>query len=237
MNNLLKTTVPIPVQTLRDIIGKPDVNLLVDLSESKVKPQQALIYLSNLELNVDVSFKEEDRLDILLAYLSLPTLLKCESLETMAIELLLYIKGIIAIDWVSVEWINDNSPIIEKWLSIMDSMGLYMSTTIKDDELNSVVDTYPKDTTSDTKGVNFVHLFTHELFPVLMSIIDEKKIRNYVHYFNDYMYKGRSLFYYWANPLNELHLLTLALTDDTFVTDEEFTQSLDELTSLYKEEG
>lgn len=58
MSTVVQTTVPIPVATLREIIGDPEVSLEIDLSASKdrVNPLQALIYLSNLDLPVEVTF-------------------------------------------------------------------------------------------------------------------------------------------------------------------------------------
>lgn len=229
MSNIIETTVPIPVSTLRDIIGKEDVKLIVDLSGSKVNPQQALIYLSNLELNIDVIFSEEDKLNVLSAYLTLPTLLKCPKLETMALELILQVKEVILIDWLNDEWIEEHSEIITKWISLIDSMTLYMLTTVNDDGLREEVNKYPLDESSDTKGINFVHLFDNILFPVALSTVNKDLLKNYSKYFNDYMYKGKSLFHFWAVPENDFHLTMVMLASEELVSDEDFSTLIDDI--------
>jgi len=222
MSKIIDTVVPIPVDTLREVIGKDDIVLNVNLSESKVKPFQALVYLSNLELPVMIYGNEEDRLDALDAYLRLPTLLKCRELETMLLETMMHLKGLVKINYLNEEWLEERREILTKWASLIDSTFIYGLSVFKDDEFQKVMETYPEDTTNDTIGINFVHLFTHPLFPQMFEVIDESLIKNYAHYFNDYMYKGANLFHYWALPDNEIYLMTLAVTNDEFVSDDEF---------------
>jgi hypothetical protein len=224
MSTVIKTNVPIPVTTLRAVIGDPDVILDVDLSASKdkVAPLQALIYLSNLELPVDVTFLGEDVLEVVDAYLNLPTLLKCPQLETLVLEVVLHIKGLAECSWVTDQWIKEHLEILGKWLSLIDSMSLYVMTTFQDEKLQSVVDVYPTDDTSDTKGINFVHLFDNPLFPIALGAVNEGLVKNYTKYFNDYMFKSKNLFHFWAIPENDVYLMSLTFSDAEVVTDTEF---------------
>ena len=228
MSRVIETTVPIPVETLREIIGDKEVSLLVDLSASRerVSPYQALVYLSNLELPVDVTFNGDEAWDVLEAYLTLPTLLKCPTLETMVLEVILHIKGIAECNWITDKWIKDHTEILGKWLSLIDSMSLYMMTTINDETISSVVEHFPLDETADTKGINFVHLFDNPLFPLTMNVISENLVKNYTKYFNDYMFKGKNLFAYWSIPENDVHVLTTALADGHMISDDEFQSAV-----------
>jgi hypothetical protein len=228
MSTVVQTTVPIPVATLREIIGDPEVSLEIDLSASKdrVNPLQALIYLSNLDLPVEVTFLGEDALEVLDAYLNLPTLLKCKKLETMVLEVMLHIKGLGVCNWVTDKWIKDRLGILGKWLSLIDSMSLYMMTTIQDDALQALVNNYPVDDTADTKGINFVNLFDNPLFPIAMEVVNDGLVRNYTKYFNDYMFKSKNLFSFWAIPENDLHVLLVSMVDDEMLTNEEFEDAL-----------
>lgn len=229
MTKVIETAVPIPVATLREIVGDPEVALRVNLTESKerVKPLQALIYLSNLELPVDVTFDGEDALEVLDAYINLPTLLKCRRLETMLLEVMLQIKGIAVCNWVTDNWIKERIGILGKWLSLIDSMSLYMMTVVQDDKFQSATADFPVDDSSDTKGINFVHLFDNPLFPIAMEVVDDGLVRNYTKYFNDYMFKSKNLYSYWAIPENDLHLLLMTMVDDEVLSNEEFTQLVD----------
>lgn len=226
MSKIIETTVPIAVAILREVIGDPDVILNIDLSASKEKvtPLQALIYLSNLELPVDVAFLGEDTMEVMDAYLHLPTLLKCPRLETLLLEVMLHIKGIAQCAWVTDQWIKDRIDILGKWLSLIDSMSLYVMTTIQDERIQKVVENYPVDETSDTKGINFVHLFDNPLFPVAMGTVDEGLIRNYTKYFNEYMFKRANLYHFWADPENDLYLMSLSFADGEMVSTEEFLE-------------
>lgn len=236
---IIKTTVPIPVQTLRDVIGKTNVLLEVDLtaSKEKVNPTQALIYLSNLEIPVDVVFDGEDALDALDAYLRLPTLLRCPRLETMALEMILLVKGLDndMANWIPDWWMAERQELVDKWCSLVDSMSLYMMTVIEDDSIKDIVDKYPTDETNDTVGINFVHLFENPLFPLVFEKIDESRVKNYTKYFNEYMFKNKNLFYFWARPGNDVFMLQLSMVEQKLCSDEEFGKLLDSLMASLKE--
>ena len=224
MSEIIDTTVPIPVDVLRKVVGETDVVLRVNLSESSVEPQQALIYLSNLQIPVELVGNEEDRLKVLDAYLRLPTLLKTAELETVALELFLTIKGVFEIEHFPQEWIEERKELIEKWMTLLESMYLYSLYVIEDDDLKGIVDEYPEDDTGDTVGINFVHLFDNPLWPLYFQHIDHSKMRNYTKYFNEYMFKGRNLFSYWAIPENDIFLMTVCLSDGEFLPETGFDE-------------
>jgi hypothetical protein len=224
MSEVIDTVVPIPVDILRKVVGEDEVVLRVNISESTVEPQQALIYLSNLQIPVEIVGDVDDRLKVLDAYLRLPTLLKSYELETLALELFLTIKGLTDIEWFPQEWIEERQELIDKWMSLLESMAVYALTVIEDDDLKALVEAYPEDATQDTVGINFVHMFDNHLWPIYFQHVDHSRVRNYTQYFNEYMFKGKNLFSYWAIPENEIYLMTVAMVDDEFMPDEEFAQ-------------
>jgi hypothetical protein len=79
---------------------------------------------------------------------------------------------------------------------------------VQDKTLQNFVKSHKEDNTKDLKGINFVELLKHEEFFDFYTNIDDKDLTYYKHYFNDYMFKGRSLFDFWANTNNPLFLLT-----------------------------
>ena len=44
----------------------------------------------------------------------------------------------------------------------------------------------------------------------------ENIVKNYTKYFKEYMFKGKSLFEYWANASNPLFLMTWAVAEGKF---------------------
>lgn len=47
-------------------------------------------------------------------------------------------------------------------------------------------------------------------------------MKNYTKYFNDYMFKSKNLFHFWAIPENDVYLMSLTFSDAEVVTDTEF---------------
>lgn len=237
MSKTIETTVPIPVDQLREIIGDTDVKVIVDLTKSSVKPLQALIYLSNLELDVDVVFDDADRLDVLDAYLRLPTLLKCPALETLVLELILHLKGVLVVDYVDLDWCEERRETITKWASLLDSLIIYVPQIVESDDMNHAVAGFPEDDTNDMIGINFVNLFEHPLFPMVFQNIDWSIVKNYTRYFNDYMYKGHNLFSFWGSPNNDVHVMTMALIDEDIASDDEFAAFAKNIDAIREKEA
>ena len=82
------------------------------------------------------------------------------------------------------------------------------------------VESYPKDETEDVRGINFVSLLKHKEFYSYYQIPKESIVKNYTKYFKDYMFKGKSLFEYWATESNPLFLMTWAVAEGKFDTKE-----------------
>jgi hypothetical protein len=81
-------------------------------------------------------------------------------------------------------------------------MYVFESKTFKD-----YVISHPE-AESNQKGINFVNLLSHEMFYIFYEVIDQNRLRYYPNYFNDNMFKGRNLLYYWANEKNPLFMIT-----------------------------
>jgi len=84
---------------------------------------------------------------------------------------------------------------------------------INDPKFNEFVSSFPKDETDSWKGVNFISLIKNDKMYLLYNKIDKSNLTFYVKYFNEYMFKGKNLYSYWANENNPLFVLTFNIVE------------------------
>jgi len=146
-------------------------------------------------------------------------LVNIPKLEKEVIAVLFEHKGLTKTDkYKSV--IEKNKEILDKWESKLESLPLYNMSIVGEGAFNEFVESYPKDETEDVRGINFVSLLKHKEFYSYYQIPKESIVKNYTKYFKDYMFKGKSLFEYWATESNPLFLLTWAVAEGKFDTKE-----------------
>ena len=85
---------------------------------------------------------------------------------------------------------------------------------LNSDNFRDYAQSHTKDDTKDLEGVNFVSLLKHIRFFNYYKKINNDKLKFYTHYFNDYMFRGKNMFEYWANDKNPLFLLTWSIAND-----------------------
>ena len=76
------------------------------------------------------------------------------------------------------------------------------------------VTTFERDETDDIQGINFVSLLKHKDLYSIYSAGNKITPKYYVKYFEEYMFKGKNLFSYWANENNPMFLMTYNLAND-----------------------
>ena len=133
--------------------------------------------------------------------------------------------------------INENNELIEKWINKIDSLTLYNMYIINSDQTKQFAESFPKDETEDITGVNFISLLKHEEFYLLYNKIDKDKLKFYTKYFNEYMFKGKNLYSFWANKNNPMFLLTFAIgnglnSQDYIKAKQETIQGMQHVTSV-----
>jgi len=111
------------------------------------------------------------------------------------------------------KFIEEHKTILDSWLCKFQSLAVYNMKTVNDDSFQAFVETFEKDDTDDLTGVNFISLLRHQHAYSLFTNADRSKMKNYTKYFNDNMFKGKSLFSYWANPINPMFLLTFGISE------------------------
>ncbi len=154
-------------------------------------------------------------------YLNSSMIVNVATLERTIINILHQTKGLVPI--IDKEFIEENKEILNKWISKLESLTLYNMYIVKEDAFKEFVDSFPIDETKEMVGVNFISLLKHKSFYSLYRNMDQKQLKFYSHYFNEYVFKGKNLFSYWANENNPLFLLTYGIAEG-LVKDNEYVE-------------
>jgi hypothetical protein len=198
---IIETPVPIALEDLKRYFSdKENTSYLIKYKDCKLKGFKLLTYLSNLAVPIDI---DEVTPELLQAYLYSESLVSCNNLELHAIKAILDYKN-----GEKYTFLKDNEDILQIWVDKLNSLALYNMYIVQDKTLQNFVESHKEDNTKDLKGINFVEILKHEEFFEFYTSVEDKDLIYYKHYFNDYMFKGRSLFDFWANTHNPLFLLT-----------------------------
>jgi len=207
---VIQTTAPIDIQHLKEYFADKTIEFVVDYEQSELQGSKLLTYVGNLDLPIDiVNFDGE----FLREYFHSTSIVSVPSLELEAIKILFEYKGIRETEDYAA-FIADNEDILREWSQRLDSLSLYNLYTVNAPELTEHVESYPKNSTDDLTGINFVSLLKHTEFYVWFANIDESNLQCYTHYFDDYMFKGHNLYSFWANENNPMFLLTWGIANN-----------------------
>ena len=211
------TTAPIEINELKKYFSDKTISYTIDYANSKLQGIKLLTYLSNLDLPCDIMI-DQDSLqfrDLLSVYLNAPFIVSVPVLEIATIEMLLEYRNLIEGDKYNT-FIKDNEEIISHWSSILDSMAVYNMYTVQSKKLGEWATNRPHNDTDTTVGINFVSLFKYSGFYMYYKNVKQEDMQFYDSYFNQNMFKGTSLFHYWANNNNPIFLLTFGVAEKIF---------------------
>lgn len=207
MSKVITTTAPIAIEYLKEYFSDKETTYVIDYAESELKGEKLLVYLGNLDLPADIKFEtSEDLEEMVLAYASSTFIVNIKSLEFAMLNLLLKNE-------IGFPLTDELQVLLDHWSVRIKSLLLYNLHTVNLEEFNTFVDAAPKDDTDSLVGVNFVSLLKYEELGQIIVDDDNNldECINYTKYFNDYMFKGKNLFSYWANPNNILFLQTWSI--------------------------
>jgi hypothetical protein len=216
----MDVTAPISIENLKAYFVDKDIKYNIIYKDSSLKGSKLLTYLSNLEIPCNIDFKgcsDEDIYSLLEDYLNSKLLVNIESLEFLTIFMLKQHKGLI--DKKDFIFLDKNKEVLDSWVSKLDSMTLYNMKIVSNDAFDQFLNSFEKDETEDTSGVNFVSLFKRTDMFSLYEKIDVKNLKHYTKYFNEYMFKGKNLYTFWANENNPLFLLTFSIAEGIVKSD------------------
>ena len=219
---IIEATAPISIEKLKEYFVDNTTFFIIDYENSTLRGNKLLTYLSNLEIPCDIKFSSDDDLyEMLKEYFNSQMLLNIDSLEKKALEVLLQYKYEQDVsDEKNERFIEENTYIIAKWISLIESLTIYNMFIIKKSEVQDFVKSFPRIENDDLRGINFVSLLKHELFYSLITKIDPRNLLYYSEYFENNVFKGKNLFSYWANEKNPLFLLTFGVMENIIKLDE-----------------
>lgn len=213
---VIETTAPISIEELKKYFANKETFFVIDYAASELKGQKLLTYISNLDLPVDVVNYDSE---FVKEYFHSSALVNLNTMEMEAIEILFEYSKLIATENYT-DFINDNKEILEVWKKKLDSLTLYNMYTVDVPEFKDYATSFPTNNLESLEGVNFISLLKHEVFFEWYKNIDESTLEFYNKYFNEYMFKGRNLYSYWANENNPMFLLTWGIASNIVNADE-----------------
>lgn len=206
---IIETKAPISIEDLKKHFQIENVSYMIDYSQSELKGKKLITYLSNLDLPANI--KNPD-LDLVKDYLHSVSLVNIPSLENIVIDIL-FVKKNIAKGEHYHKFISENLEILDKWQNKLESLSVYNMFMLNSDKFREYAQSFPKDETQELEGVNFISLLKHSRFFSYYGKINNNTLKFYTHYFNDYMFRGKNMFEYWANEKNTLFLLTWSIAN------------------------
>ena len=202
MSKVIKTTAPIAIDHLKEYFSDNTISYLIDYKNSELKGEKLLVYLGNLDLPADIEFDNNvDLEEMINVYATTTFIVNVQSLEIAMLNLL-YKHDI------GITITQELEDLIQHWAIRLKSCLLYNLHTLDLENVQEFIQTAPRDSTDTLVGVNFVSLLKYE---EIYSFIVETNLEDCVYfekYFNEYMFKGRNLYAYWANENNPVFLTT-----------------------------
>lgn len=235
--NIIETIAPISIDNLKKYFIDKKTLYIIDYNKSEIKEQKLMTYLSNLEIPCDIDLSKLDTIqmyELLKTYMETTMIVNLLSLEVLTIDVLKEAKGL-SEKQIHKEFISTNKELIDNWISKLDSLTLYNMYTIGDDEFQMFVKQFPEDQDKSLNGINFISLLKNSDFYGFYKKIENDKLKFYKNYFNEYMFKGKNLYHYWANENNPLFLLTYGIAEG-LVSSKDYviakTQDIQELSNV-----
>jgi len=213
--NAITVTAPISIDELKKYFSNKETSYLIDYQNSKLRADKLLTYLGNLDLPADIDLTTIDQSlaeELMSSYFKLPVIVNVPSVERLAIYIIAEAKGIVDTTVYS-DFISANREILDSWISKIDSLTLYNMYILNSEEIKVFVRSHPEDATDDVAGINFVSLLKHDIFYTLYQKIEKHNLKYYSRYFDEYMFKGKNLYSFWANEFNPMFLLTYGISN------------------------
>jgi hypothetical protein len=210
--NFVKTAAPISIEDLKLYFTDKQTFYIIDYNESKLKGSKLLTYLSNLDIpaNIDLdTCTKEEKYSLLRDYMEFSMIVSVNSLEFLTMQVIEEAKGLFNHNLK--EYIDNNQELVDQWVSRIDSLTLYNMYIINSTETRQFAESFEKVSIENNVGINYVSLLKHQVFYSLYQKIDESKLKFYEQHFNEYIFKGKNLYSYWANENNIMFLLTNAI--------------------------
>ena len=105
-------------------------------------------------------------------------------------------------------FIKENKELLDLWARYLDSATLFNLYAVQEDSFKEFVKQQPEERFDIIKGMNFVHVFKYTDFFMFYDKLESKNLKFMPQLFDEYIFKGKNLYSYWANENNPMFLLT-----------------------------
>lgn len=205
---------PLTDEELIKFVENQDNTFDIDIVNDEFDNKTSLIYISNLNIKCNCIFKDtKTKLDFIKEYLLSNKIVSIENIEKMIVKIILFSIGYQLQDFQAdisedecSEFILDNKDLMDKIITFLDSLVSYsISSYIKDeDKKKDFFKEYEIIDDKDYIGLNIVNILKYRDLYFYYVFKEVDKQYNFVKQFNDYMFDGKNLFYYFNTENNML---------------------------------
>lgn len=220
MNTIIKSTLPLPLDVMKQVITTPNASVEIDYDASQIKGRAALIYLTNANIpNVSFSVSnQEDAFDLVSNYIMHKSIVNIECLVNSIRQVLYAVRGVTLSD-------DDQANLDATSLFSLDQVADFLSDPQRAENtlhLIQVLDNIPtflvannvkfKEEHGDAAanfeiidaidhvGYTFVNLIrTDEFIISYFSVPPTAPIAYFKQQFDEYAYGGKNLFAYLSD--------------------------------------
>lgn len=214
---VIETTAPIPVELLRRKYTE-NIQFVIDYSISRFKGRTLINFLNNVGVECRLKLEmNQEGLDLVAAYLNHPAVVDIPDLNDIVINMMLRLIGednYLTLDQDTLDkFVGENKEIIQTWFKRVGTLGLYPYYVNRKVE-RSFVEQFPIDEDVSLPGLSFVQLMKNPLWPLLVKHIPESSWAVNPKFFNEYIFAGKNMMYFFSNPNNPLCMAAITEEED-----------------------
>lgn len=204
---------PLTDEELLEFVENQDKVFDIDIVNDEFDNKTSLIYISNLNIKCNCLFNDSNKkLDFIKEYLLSSRIVSIENIEKMVIKVILYSIGYKLKDFEAditeeecEKFIKDNEELVSKLQTFLDSLVIYgISTYVQEDKKKDFMKDIETIDDVEYIGLNVVNLLKYKELSFYYVFKDIGEQYNFVKQFNDYIFDGKNLFYYFNNDNNML---------------------------------
>ena len=217
-DKVISCTAPIEVTKLQDYFNDKEFRFEIDYGNSSLQRKELLIYLSNLAIPSDlvlpITLDYEDKSSLLYEYMALPAIILIPTLNLAVSSIIFRAKGYDLKDaypnpYFSEEeadfFIEQNNEVIQKWITFLDSCTIYAQKNIPElNEMDFLTGGIEIIEDRNYVGHNVVNLFSLDFFFHNYYSKELGTLYYFKYQFDDRMFKGLDLNYYFFTKHNFL---------------------------------
>ena len=204
---------PLTDEELLEFVENQDKVFDIEITNDEFDNKTSLIYISNLNIKCNCLFNDSNKkLDFIKEYLLSNRIVSIENVEKMVIKVILYSIGYKLKDFEAditeeecEKFIKDNEELVSKLQTFLDSLVIYgISTYVQEDKKKDFMKDIKIIDDAEYIGLNVVNLLKYQELSFYYVFRDIGEQYNFVKQFNDYIFDGKNLFYYFNNDNNML---------------------------------